>query len=79
MFAVHRQPVRDLVADGQKERGAAEGHRLLMPVVIGIFMFMYKWPAGLFIYWVTSNLWTIAQQFAAEKIMPVPVAGGGDF
>ena len=45
----------------------------IMPVVIGIFMFMYKWPAGLFIYWVTSNLWTIAQQFAAEKIMPVHV------
>jgi YidC/Oxa1 family membrane protein insertase len=45
----------------------------IMPVVIGIFMFMYKWPAGLFIYWVTSNLWTVAQQFAAEKIMPVHV------
>jgi YidC/Oxa1 family membrane protein insertase len=45
----------------------------IMPLVIGIFMFMYKWPAGLFIYWVTSNLWTIAQQFAAEKIMPVHV------
>jgi YidC/Oxa1 family membrane protein insertase len=45
----------------------------IMPVVIGIFMFMYKWPAGLFIYWVTSNLWTVAQQYAAEKIMPVHV------
>ncbi len=45
----------------------------IMPVFIGIFMFIYKWPAGLFIYWVTSNLWTIAQQFAAEKIMPVHV------
>lgn len=45
----------------------------LMPVVVGIFMFVGKWPAGLFIYWFTSNLWTIAQQFAAEKLIPVPV------
>jgi YidC/Oxa1 family membrane protein insertase len=45
----------------------------IMPVIIGVFMFVYKWPAGLFIYWVTSNVWTIAQQFAAEKIMPVHV------
>jgi YidC/Oxa1 family membrane protein insertase len=45
-----------------------------MPVMIGVFMFIYKWPAGLFIYWFTSNLWTIAQQYAAERIVPVPVA-----
>lgn len=44
-----------------------------MPVMIGIFMFIGKWPAGLFIYWVTSNLWTIAQQFVLEKITPAPV------
>lgn len=48
----------------------------LMPVIVGVFMFIYKWPAGLMIYWFTSNLWTIAQQFVAEKFMPihVPVA-----
>lgn len=45
-----------------------------MPVIVGIFMFVGKWPAGLFIYWFTSNLWTIAQQYVAEKVMPVPVA-----
>lgn len=43
-----------------------------MPVMIGIFMFIGKWPAGLFIYWVTSNLWTIAQQFVLEKVVPTP-------
>jgi len=26
------------------------------------------------IYWFTSNLWSIAQQFVAERIMPVPAA-----
>ena len=39
----------------------------IMPLMIGIFMFIYKWPAGLFIYWFTSNLWTIAQQFVLEE------------
>jgi YidC/Oxa1 family membrane protein insertase len=44
-----------------------------MPIIVGIFMFVGKWPAGLMIYWFTSNLWTIAQQYVAERIMPVPV------
>lgn len=52
-----------------------------MPVAIGIIMFMGKWPAGLFIYWFTSNLWTIAQQLIITKTVPVPepapVASGG--
>jgi len=47
-----------------------------MPIMVGIFMYVYKWPAGLFIYWFTSNLWTIAQQYVAEKFMPVPVPAG---
>jgi YidC/Oxa1 family membrane protein insertase len=57
----------------RKGAGQQRTIAFVMPVVIGIMMYMYKWPAGLFIYWVTSNLWTIAQQFAAEKIMPVHV------
>ena len=45
----------------------------MMPIMIGVFMFIGKWPAGLFIYWFTSNLWTIAQQYVAERMMPMPV------
>jgi YidC/Oxa1 family membrane protein insertase len=44
----------------------------VMPVMIGVFMYVYKWPAGLFIYWCTSNLWTIAQQLVLEKFVPAP-------
>ena len=43
-----------------------------MPVVIGVIMFMGKWPAGLFIYWVTSNLWTVGQQYVITRMIPVP-------
>jgi YidC/Oxa1 family membrane protein insertase len=64
-------------ASWQMSRKSAGQQRMiavLMPVMVGIFMFTGKWPAGLMIYWFTSNLWSIAQQFVAERIMPVPVA-----
>lgn len=66
-------------ASWQMARNSAGQQKIIayaMPIMIGIFMFLYKWPAGLFIYWFTSNLWTIAQQLVAEKFIPlrVPVA-----
>jgi len=67
------------LASWQMARKAGGQQKIIayvMPIVVGIFMFIYKWPAGLVIYWFTSNLWTIAQQFAAEKIIPVPVPVG---
>jgi YidC/Oxa1 family membrane protein insertase len=58
----------------RKSAGQQRTIAFIMPVIIGLFSFMYKWPAGLMIYWFTTNLWSVAQQFVAEKIMPVPVA-----
>jgi membrane protein insertase, YidC/Oxa1 family, C-terminal domain len=43
-----------------------------MPVVIGVVMYVGKWPAGLFIYWVTSNLWTVGQQYVITRVLPAP-------
>jgi YidC/Oxa1 family membrane protein insertase len=64
------------VASWQTARNSAGQQKMIayfMPLVIGVFMFIGKWPAGLFIYWFTSNLWTIAQQYGAEKLIPVHV------
>jgi YidC/Oxa1 family membrane protein insertase len=64
------------VASWQTARKAAGQQKMIayfMPIMVGVFMFIGKWPAGLFIYWFTSNLWTIAQQYVAEKLMPMPV------
>ena len=64
------------VASWQMARKSAGQQKMIaymMPIIVGIFMFIGKWPAGLFIYWFTSNLWTIAQQYVAERMMPVPV------
>jgi len=63
------------VVSWQTARNSAGQQKIIaymMPVMVGIFMFFGRWPAGLFIYWFTSNLWTIVQQFAAEKFMPAP-------
>ena len=45
-----------------------------MPI---IFVFLlYRFPAGLFVYWVTTNLWTIGQQLIIRRVMK-PVADAG--
>ena len=59
---------------GRKSAGQQRAIAFIMPVIIGVFSYWYKWPAGLMLYWFTTNVWSIAQQFVAEKIMPVPVA-----
>jgi len=44
---------------------------LLLPLVIVAFLFRY--PAGLLVYWITTNLWTIGQQyFIRRRIGPAP-------
>jgi YidC/Oxa1 family membrane protein insertase len=43
---------------------------LLLPVVFVIFL--YRFPAGLLVYWITTNTWTIAQQYVIKKRMPPP-------
>lgn len=41
-----------------------------MPIVFVAFLFNF--PAGLFVYWVTTNVWTIGQQLIIKKTMPKP-------
>jgi YidC/Oxa1 family membrane protein insertase len=44
-----------------------------MPIIFVFFLFNF--PAGLFVYWVTTNLWTIGQQLLIRKVMK-PFAPG---
>jgi YidC/Oxa1 family membrane protein insertase len=41
-----------------------------MPIIFVIFL--YRFPAGLFVYWVTTNIWTIGQQLIIRRTMPKP-------
>jgi YidC/Oxa1 family membrane protein insertase len=43
---------------------------LLLPVVFVVIL--YRYPAGLLVYWITTNLWTIAQQALIRRHMPTP-------
>jgi YidC/Oxa1 family membrane protein insertase len=54
---------------------------LLLPFVFVALIF--KFPAGLLVYWITTNLWTIGQQLVIRRLMPPPAtppskgSGGG--
>lgn len=56
-----------------------------LPLVFAIFILLYNFPAGLLVYWITTNLWTVGQGWLLRKklgpIMPVKPdgdAGDGD-
>ena len=38
---------------------------IFVPFIIGF-------PAGLVLYWITTNVWTIGQQIAVKKFIPPP-------
>src|SRR5438132_1303843 len=43
---------------------------LLLPIVF--IVFLYSFPAGLLVYWITTNLWTIGQQLVIRRYMGPP-------
>jgi len=43
---------------------------LALPFVFTIFIINF--PAGLIVYWITTNVWTIGQQLAVKKLFPKP-------
>ena len=53
---------------------------LLLPLAFAVII--PSFPAGLIVYWITTNFWTFGQQVVVRKIAPppqlAPVAGGGN-
>jgi YidC/Oxa1 family membrane protein insertase len=41
--------------------------------LMGVF-FVPAFPAGLSIYWITTNFWTVGQQWVANRLIPPPPA-----
>ncbi|HYP56641.1 MAG TPA: YidC/Oxa1 family membrane protein insertase [Solirubrobacterales bacterium] len=39
--------------------------------LIGVF-FVPAFPAGLSLYWITTNFWTVGQAYVAAKVIPAP-------
>jgi YidC/Oxa1 family membrane protein insertase len=49
---------------------------LFMPLIF--VLFVINFPAGVLVYWITTNTWTMAQQFVIRRrIGPVKVAAAG--
>jgi YidC/Oxa1 family membrane protein insertase len=53
-----------------------------LPLVFSIFILLYEFPAGLLVYWITTNLWTVGQGYLLRKklgpIMPPKEPSGDD-
>src|SRR6201987_724439 len=45
---------------------------LLLPVVFVVIL--YRYPAGLLVYWITTNIWTIGQQYLIKRRIGPPPA-----
>jgi YidC/Oxa1 family membrane protein insertase len=60
---------------------ADRNQRMIFLALPFVFIpFIINFPAGLLVYWITTNLWTIVQQFIVRRTVgPVPTpAGKGD-
>jgi YidC/Oxa1 family membrane protein insertase len=53
---------------------ADKSQRTMMFILPLIFVpFVISFPAGLILYWITTNIWTIGQQYTIQKLIPAPV------
>jgi YidC/Oxa1 family membrane protein insertase len=44
---------------------------MLLPIIF--VPFILSFPAGLILYWITTNVWTIGQQLVIQRVVPPPV------
>jgi YidC/Oxa1 family membrane protein insertase len=52
---------------------ADKSQRMMMFVLPLIFVpFIINFPAGLVLYWITTNIWTIGQQYTIQRLIPAP-------
>lgn len=55
---------------------ADRNQRLIMMVLPFVFVpFILNFPAGLIVYWITTNLWTCGQQYIIRRTAGLPVLG----
>jgi len=53
---------------------ADKSQRMIMLVLPFTFVpFIISFPAGLVLYWITTNVWTLGQQYVIQKVIPAPV------
>ena len=50
--------------------------RIMLALPIIFVIILYRYPSGLLLYWITTNLWTIGQQPVIRRKMPPPAETG---
>ena len=50
--------------------------RIMYALPFVFVLFIVNFPAGLIVYWITTNFWTIGQQLVVKKLYPKPVLVG---
>ncbi len=56
---------------------AAQMQQIMKILPVGFALFCFQAQAGLVVYWLASNLWTLVQQEVLNKTNPKPVPAGG--
>jgi YidC/Oxa1 family membrane protein insertase len=52
---------------------ADKSQRMMVFALPLIFVpFIIGFPAGLILYWITTNIWTIGQQYTIQRLVPAP-------
>jgi YidC/Oxa1 family membrane protein insertase len=55
---------------------ADRNQRFIMIALPFVFVpFIQSFPAGLLVYWITTNLWTVGQQYIIRRSAGLPVLG----
>jgi YidC/Oxa1 family membrane protein insertase len=52
--------------------------RIMFALPFVFVIFIINFEAGLIVYWITTNVWTIGQQLLVRKLYPKPVIAGAD-
>ena len=72
-FFTQRQLMRQNMPKAALEGPFAQQQKILLYVLPLMFLFSgYAFPLGVVLYWLTSNIWTMGQQFYVIRRMPAP-------
>lgn len=62
--------VASMAVSAQQAEGAQRVMLFALPVIFTPFIIGF--PAGLIVYWITTNVWTIGQQYVVKTFWPAP-------
>jgi YidC/Oxa1 family membrane protein insertase len=64
--------VAGLIMSGANPNPQARLISLGLPLAFGPLMIIYGFPAGLWVYWIATNIWTVGQQAVVRVFWPPP-------